>query len=298
MNWNLKGSGVALVTPFKEDWSINYDKLEVLINFHVEHNTDALIIAGTTGEASTLSKQEHEELIQKSVQMADGRIPVIAGTGSNETQRAIQLSQRAEQAGADGLLIVTPYYNKTNTKGIIKHYEAIADATNSPIILYNVPSRTGMNIPLEAMVHLSHNDKIVAVKEASGDMSYASEVRRLCAKDFVMLSGNDDIIVPMLAVGSSGVISVLANVLPQETHDIVQHFLDGNTAESLALQLRCNGFVHSLFYETNPIPVKTAMNLMGMEVGGLRLPLYEMSEAAQSRMEVEMKKMGLGKWEK
>ncbi len=293
MTWNLQGSGVALVTPFTEDGSINYQKLEALIQFHIANQTDALIIAGTTGEASTLSKQEHEELIRQSVQLAAGRIPVIAGTGSNETQRAIQLSERAEKVGADGLLIVTPYYNKTNTEGIIRHYEAIADATSIPIILYNVPSRTGMSIPMDAMVHLSHNDKIVAVKEASGDISYSSEVRRLCADDFAMLSGNDDIIVPMMALGSSGVISVLANVLPKETHDIVQLFLDGKVAESLALQMRCNGFVHGLFYETNPIPVKTAMNLLGWEVGDLRLPLYKMSPDAQARMEVEMRKMGL-----
>ena len=293
MTWNLQGSGVALVTPFKKDRTINYAKLAELIEFHIKHHTDALIIAGTTGEASTLSKQEHEELIRECVRLADGRIPIIAGTGSNETHRAIQLSQRAEKAGADGLLIVTPYYNKTNTPGIIKHYEAIAEAVNIPIILYNVPGRTGMSIPLEAMVHLSHNDKIVAVKEASGDMTYASEVRRLCKSDFGILSGNDDIIVPMMAIGSSGVISVLANVLPQETHDIVQHFLDGKTADALALQMKLNGFVHSLFYETNPIPVKAAMNLQGWEVGGLRLPLYDMTPDAQARMRKEMDKLNL-----
>ncbi|MEM0993701.1 MAG: 4-hydroxy-tetrahydrodipicolinate synthase [Bacteroidota bacterium] len=293
MNWDFKGSGVALVTPFNEDDQINYSKLEELINFHIEQGTDALVIAGTTGEASTLSVEEHKDLIRHSVKMADGRIPVIAGTGSNETPLAIELSMQAEEVGADGLLLVTPYYNKTNTAGLIKHYEAVAEQVKIPMILYNVPSRTGMNIPLEAMVHLSQHERIAGVKEASADISYASEVVRLCSDDFVMLSGNDDIIVPMMAVGATGVISVLANVLPRETHDIASLYLEGKVVASRRLQLKYNAFVHSLFYETNPIPVKTAMNLMGWAVGDLRLPLYEMDADAKAKMVEEMKFIGL-----
>ncbi|MEM6698103.1 MAG: 4-hydroxy-tetrahydrodipicolinate synthase, partial [Bacteroidota bacterium] len=287
------GCGVALVTPFDENGQINYDQLATLIDWHIKHKTDALIIAGTTGEASTIKGEEHKELIRKSVEIAYGRIPIIAGTGSNETAWAIELSKAAENAGADGLLLVTPYYNKTNTKGLIKHYETIADVVNIPMILYNVPSRTGLNIPLEAMVYLSKNPKIVGVKDASGNLTYSSEIMRLCDKDFVMLSGNDDIIVPMMAIGATGVISVVGNILPEETHNITACFLAGKVEEARALQLKYNGFIHSLFYETNPIPVKTAMNLLGMNVGDLRLPLYEMDAGQKERMIDEMKKIGL-----
>lgn len=293
MDWDFRGSGVALVTPFNEDESINYQKLEQLINYHIENGTDALVVAGTTGEASTLSVEEHKDLIRHSVEMAKGRIPVIAGTGSNETPLAIELSMQAEEVGADGLLLVTPYYNKTNTSGLIKHYEAVAEKVNIPMILYNVPSRTGMNIPLEAMVHLSKNQRIIGVKEASGNITYASEIARLCGADFVILSGNDDIIVPMMSIGALGVISVVANILPQETHNITEAFLSGDVQKALHLQLKYNGFIHSLFYETNPIPVKTAMNLLDWKVGDLRLPLYEMSEEAAKRMKVEMLNIGL-----
>ncbi|MEM9885841.1 MAG: 4-hydroxy-tetrahydrodipicolinate synthase [Bacteroidota bacterium] len=293
MNWNFKGSGVALVTPFDGNNQINYDKLEELIDYHIQHHTDALVIAGTTGEASTLSVEEHKNLIRHSVEIANDRIPVIAGTGSNETPLAVELSVQAEEVGADGLLLVTPYYNKTNTSGLIKHYEAVAEQVKIPMILYNVPSRTGMNIPLEAMLHLSKNERIIGVKEASHNISYSSEVARLCGEDFVILSGNDDIIVPMMAIGASGVISVVANILPKETHDIATLYLEGKVEESRRLQLKYNAFIHSLFYETNPIPVKTAMNLMGWKVGDLRLPLYEMDAATREKMVVEMKEIGI-----
>jgi 4-hydroxy-tetrahydrodipicolinate synthase len=293
MNWEFSGSGVALVTPMHEDESINYDKLSELINYHIEYDTDAIVVAGTTGEASTLTVEEHKELIKQSVEIADGRIPIIAGTGSNETPLAIELSVQAEEVGASSLLIVTPYYNKTNNKGLIKHYEAIANAVNIPIILYNVPGRTGMNISLSAMVELSKIDKIVGVKEASGDISYALEIARLCGENFAIISGNDDIIVPMMAIGGKGVISVVANILPRETHQITQLFSAGKTKEAIALQLKYNGFINSLFYETNPIPVKTAMNLLGWDVGPLRLPLYDMDEQLLERMKVEMHKIGL-----
>ncbi|MEM1328715.1 MAG: 4-hydroxy-tetrahydrodipicolinate synthase [Bacteroidota bacterium] len=293
MQWNFKGSGVALVTPFDDNNQINYSKLQELVDYHIEQKTDALVVAGTTGEASTLSVEEHKDLIRESVKMAKGRIPVIAGTGSNETPLAIELSQQAEEVGADGLLLVTPYYNKTNTVGLIKHYEAVAEAVTIPMILYNVPGRTGMNISLEAMVTLSQHERIVGVKEASGDISYASEVARLCGEDFVIVSGNDDVIVPMMAIGATGVISVVANILPKMTHDITAHFLDGNLKAALDLQLQHNALINSLFYETNPIPVKTAMNLMGWEVGELRLPLYEMADAPKVKMIAELKKINL-----
>ncbi len=293
MDWQFNGSGVALVTPFNENESINYNKLEQLIDFHIEHQTDALVIAGTTGEASTLSVEEHKELIRNSVAMAKGRIPVIAGTGSNETPLAIELSVQAEEVGAEALLIVTPYYNKTNTKGLIKHYEAITDAVNTPIILYNVPSRTGMNISLEAIVEMSKNPKIVGVKEASGDISYASEIARLCGEEFIIISGNDDVIVPMMSIGGKGVISVVANILPREIHQIAQLYAEGSVEQARELQIYYNGFIKSLFYETNPIPVKTAMNLLGWDVGRLRLPLYDMDEHALAKMKVEMQKVGL-----
>ena len=295
MSWKFSGSGVALVTPFTEQDTINYDKLAELINYHVQYQTDALVIAGTTGEASTLSVEEHKELIRQSVQIADGRIPVIAGTGSNETPLAIELSVQAEEVGAEALLIVTPYYNKTNTKGLIKHYESIANSVHIPIILYNVPGRTGMNISFEAMVELSQHERIVGVKEASGFITYASELARLCGTDFMIISGNDDIVLPIMAIGGSGVISVAANIVPTVMHQIVANFQQGNIAESRALQLKYNGLIHSLFFETNPIPIKTAMNLMGWEVGGLRLSLYEMGTSALERMKKELRLLNL--WE-
>lgn len=293
MDWQFNGSGVALVTPFTADNQINYNKLEQLIDFHINNETDALVAAGTTGEASTLSVEEHKELIRHSVEIANGRIPVIAGTGSNETPLAIELSVQAEEVGAEALLIVTPYYNKTNDKGLVKHYEAIADAVNIPIILYNVPSRTGMKISLAAMIEMSKNPKIVGVKEASGDIAYTSEIARLCSDDFMVISGNDDTIVPIMSIGGKGVISVVANILPKETHQIVQLYNEGKIKESLKLQLHFNGFINSLFYETNPIPVKTAMNLLGWEVGDLRLPLYDMDEQALKKMKIEMQRVGL-----
>lgn len=293
MSWNFSGSGVALVTPFTAQDTVNYDKLAALIDYHVQHQTDALVIAGTTGEASTLSVEEHKELIRQSVQLAAGKLPIIAGTGSNETPLAIELSLQAQEVGAEALLIVTPYYNKTNTKGLIKHYESIASSVNIPIILYNVPSRTGMNISLEAMVEMSQHERIVGVKEASGDITYATEIARLCGEDFMIISGNDDIVVPILAIGGKGVISVAANILPSEMHQMVRLFQDGDVAAARALQLKYNGLIHSLFFETNPIPIKTAMNLMGWEVGGLRLPLYEMGEIALGRMKKEMQHLGL-----
>ena len=289
----FKGSGVAIITPFNEDMSINYAKLEELIEWHIENKTDALIIAGTTGEASTLTDEEHIELVRRSVDIVRGRIPVIAGSGSNDTRHGIKLSAECERAGADGLLIVTPYYNKTNRQGLINHYTAIADKVNIPIILYNVPGRTGMNIPVDVVDELSNHKNIVGIKEASGDISYLAEVARVCKNDFSIYSGNDDIIVPVLSLGGIGVISVLANVMPLETHNLVMSYLEGEVINSKNLQLSMNSFVNSLFLETNPIPVKSAMNLMNMKVGGVRQPLWEMSLESLELLKIEMRKSNL-----
>lgn len=287
------GSGVAIITPFKKTGEVNFEKLAELIEFHIENKTDSIIITGTTGEASTLSDEEHLAVIKCAVDTVNGRIPVIAGTGSNDTRHGIELSVEAEKLGVDGLLQVTPYYNKTNKEGLIKHFEKIAESVNIPMILYNVPGRTGMNIPVDVVAHLSKNEKIVGIKEASGNISYAVEVARLCNDNFAMFSGNDDIIVPILSIGGKGVISVVANILPKETHDMVDLFLNGEVEKSRELQLYLKPFIDSLFIETNPIPIKKAMNLTGYEVGGLRLPLYEMSEDATAKLAKEMEKINL-----
>lgn len=287
------GSGVAIITPFKENEEVNFEKLAELIEFQIENKTDAIIITGTTGEASTLNDEEHIEVIKCAVDTVNGRVPVIAGTGSNDTKHGIELSIAAEKVGADGLLQVTPYYNKTNKEGLIRHFESIADAVNIPMILYNVPSRTGMNIPVDVVAHLSKNEKVIGIKEASGNISYASEVARLCNENFAMYSGNDDIIVPMLSIGSKGVISVVANIMPEETHNIVDFYLKGDVERSRDLQLQMKPFIDSLFLETNPIPIKKAMNLEGFQVGSLRLPLCEMSEEGTVKLAEEMKNIGL-----
>lgn len=288
----FQGSGVALVTPFNEDLSINFDKLKELVEFHVENGTDALIVAGTTGEASTLPDSEHIELVSKTVEYAKGRIPVIGGSGSNDTKHGIHLSKELEKVGVDGLLVVTPYYNRSNNSGYIKHYEAIANSVNIPIILYNVPGRTGVKLPVEVIKTLSQHKNIVGIKEASGDISYVAEIARVC-RDFPIYSGNDDMIVPVLSLGGVGVISVLANTHPKETHDICALYLEGKVKESLEIQLNLNGYVNSLFIETNPIPVKKAMNLLGHNVGGLREPLDEISQGAAEVLVAEMRKIGL-----
>ncbi len=286
------GSGVALVTPFDENNRVNYEKLKELVEYHIENDTDALVVVGTTGEASTLPDEEHISVIKYCADMAAGRLPIVAGTGSNDTEHAVKLSVMAEKAGADALLVVTPYYNKTNKSGLIKHYEAIANSVNIPIILYNVPGRTGLSIPLDVMVELSKNEKIVGIKEASGDISYVGEIARLCGEDFAIYSGNDDIIVPVMSLGGKGVISVLANFMPKETHDMVISYLDGDVKKSREMQLKYNDLIHTLFIETNPIPVKKAMNLLGMNVGGLRLPLDELSEASTKILAEKLKNLG------
>lgn len=289
----FKGSGVALITPFAEDGTINFDKLKELVEYHIENETDAIIVAGTTGEASTLPDTEHIKLVSKTVEYAAGRIVVIGGSGSNDTKHGIYLSQELEKVGVDALLVVTPYYNRSNNSGYIKHYEAIADSVNVPIILYNVPGRTGVKLPLEVIKALSLHKNIVGIKEASGDITYVADIARICGEDFDIYSGNDDMIVPLMSLGGIGVISVLANTHPKETHDMCMAYLEGDVKKARDLQLKYNGYVHTLFIETNPIPVKKAMNLLGFNVGGLRLPLDEMSEGAAEKMIAEMRKIGL-----
>ncbi len=286
------GSGVAIITPFNEN-GIDFESFGKLIDFHLENNTDAIIVCGTTGEAATMPDEEHLSAIEYTVKRVNGKIPVIAGTGSNDTVHGIKLSVEAEKLGADALLVVTPYYNKSNKQGLINHFKAIASAVNIPIILYNVPSRTGMNIALDVLEELQKIDNIVGIKEASGNMSYLMELAAKYGERFDIYSGNDDIIVPVMSAGGKGVISVLANVLPKETHDICQLYLDGKCKESMTLQLKYLDLINSLFCEVNPIPVKTAINLMGMNGGILRMPLCEMAPANKERLIKDLKAAGV-----
>lgn len=288
------GAGVAIVTPMHQDGTVNYDKLGELIEFQIANHTDSIIITGTTGEASTLSEEEHVECIRFAVEKVAKRIPVIAGTGSNCTETAIYLTKEAEKAGADGALVVTPYYNKATQKGLVQHFGMIAKNTSLPMILYSVQSRTGVNILPQTVAELrSTYENVVAVKEASGNISQVADIMQMTQGDIDVYSGNDDQIVPILSLGGKGVISVLSNVCPQETHDIVVRFLDGDVAGSRELQLRALPLIHALFCEVNPIPVKTAMNLMGMEVGPLRLPMTPMEEANKARLIQAMKDFGI-----
>ncbi len=286
------GSGVALVTPFK-DGEVHYEKLKELLEWHVANQTDAIIICGTTGEASTLTDKERKAVIKFTVDVVNGRIPVIAGSGSNNTAHAVELSQYCESVGVDGLLVVTPYYNKATDLGLLKHYEMIANSVQLPIILYNVPGRTGVNLTPPLVQKLAQIKNIVGIKEASGDISQVAEMIRLCGEDFLVYSGNDDMIVPVLSLGGQGVISVLANILPQVTHDLVSSYLEGDVKKSRQLQLGVNGLVHALFIEVNPIPIKTAMNVLGMEVGSFRLPLTEMAATNLVVLKKELTNYGL-----
>ena len=290
----FKGAGVALVTPMKEDMSVDFEKLQELVEFHVKNGTDSIIVCGTTGEAATQSHEEHLATVKACVEYAKGRIPVIAGTGSNCTETAIYLSQKAEEYGVDGLLVVSPYYNKATQKGLVAHFTAIANSVKLPIILYNVPSRTGCNIQPQIVAELVKNvENIVGIKEASGDISQVAKLMQLTDGKIDLYSGNDDQIVPVLSLGGVGVISVLSNIAPKETHDIVAKYLDGDVKESLELQLKYLPLINALFSEVNPIPVKKALNLMGMQVGTLRMPLTEMSEDKAAALEAEMKKVGI-----
>lgn len=290
------GAGVAIVTPFKANGEVHFDKLGELIDFQVENGTDSIIIMGTTGESSTLTHEEHIECIRYAVEKTAKRIPVVAGTGSNCTETAIYLTKEAEKAGADGALIVTPYYNKATQKGLVAHYGAIAKNTNLPIILYNVPGRTGCNImPATVATLVKEYENIVGIKDATGNLSQTMEMMQLCQGDVDLYSGEDGLIVPIMSAGGIGVISVLSNVVPRETHEICAQYLAGNREESLALQLKYLPLVRALFSEVNPIPVKQALNFMGFEVGPMRMPLTDMEPAHAQVLYEEMKKVGLVK---
>ena len=288
------GAGVAIVTPFNPDGSINYNKLEELIDFQCNNGTDSIIICGTTGESPTLSELEHVEVIKKAVEFTKGRVPVIAGTGSNATYTAIDLSKAAVEAGADGLLVITPYYNKATQGGLVKHFTAIADAAKAPIIMYSVASRTGVNIAPETAATLFKNvDNIVGIKEASGNISQVAKIMNLTDGKMDLYSGNDDQIVPVMSLGGIGVISVLSNVAPQYTHDICAKYLAGDVKGSLEMQLKAIPLIEQLFCEVNPIPVKKALNLMGFEVGGMRMPLTELTPANTEKLANAMKAFGI-----
>lgn len=287
------GAGVALVTPMFPDGTINFEEMRKLIEFQIENKTDALIICGTTGEASTLSDAEQIECIRFAVEVTKKRVPVIAGAGSNDTAHGIALCQACEKVGADGVLIVTPYYNKASQKGLIKHYTAIAESIKIPIILYNVPSRTGCNLKPETVLELSGIENIVAIKEASGDISQVAKLASILPKDFIIYSGNDDQILPLLALGGKGVISVLSNIAPKQTHDMVQQFLDGHLSESISLQLEAIDLINAIFIDVNPIPIKHALNFMGFDVGSCKMPLCDMDEPQLQTLKSAMSTYGL-----
>lgn len=288
------GAGVAIVTPMTKTGEVNYEKLGELLDYQIENGTDSIIICGTTGEASTLSHEEHLEMIRYAIDKVAKRVPVVAGTGSNCTETAVYLSQEAEKYGADGLLLVSPYYNKATQKGLIAHFTKIANSVKIPVILYNIQGRTGVNITPETIAYLVHNvENIVAVKEASGNISQVAKIAQLCGDAIDIYSGNDDQIVPLLSLGGKGVISVLSNIAPRETHDIVAKFMEGDLAGSLALQLKAIPLIEQLFCEVNPIPVKAALNLMGWEVGPLRMPLTDMEEAHQKKLKEAMDAFGI-----
>jgi len=273
----LKGAITAIITPFKNG-RINYSKMEELIEYQIANDIDGLVVCGTTGESSTLSEEEKKKLIKFTVDTVNGRIPVIAGTGSNDTKKSLKLSKYAEEVGADYLLLVSPYYNKTTKQGVIKHYEYIADSTSIPTIMYNVPSRTSLNIDADTIIELSEHPNILGIKEASGDIGKSIKIISESADDFLVFSGNDDIIVPMLSIGSSGVISVLSNIMPKETHDMCKYYEKGETEKAKALQLHLSDLISKLFIEVNPIPIKEAMNILGFNVGQPRLPLVNMNK--------------------
>lgn len=288
----FKGSGVAIITPFNEN-GIDYEKLRELLEWHIKESTDAIVICGTTGEATTMTEQEKKDAIKFTVDVVNKRIPVIAGTGGNNTKTSIEMSLYAENVGVDGLLVITPYYNKTNAEGLIMHFKAINDAVKTPIILYNVPSRTNMNIAPEILLKLTELNNVVAIKEASGDMSQVAKMKALCGDKIDIYSGNDDQIIPILSLGGIGVISVAANIIPKIVHDMCDLYLNGDCFKATKLQLDYLELMNNLFIETNPIPVKTAMNVIGMNVGELRLPLYKMNDKNKETLVNTLKKYNL-----
>lgn len=292
MSTIFAGSCVALVTPFRDN-KIDFDRFRELIDWHIENGTDAILVAGTTGETSTLTDQEHLDLLRVAGEHIAGRVPYIAGTGSNDTAYSIMLSKYAEEQGADAVLVINPYYNKSTQKGIYVHIKAIADAIKVPIIVYNVPSRTGANISVSTMQKLAEIPNVQAVKEASGDISQITEIARTCGDKLDVYSGNDDQTLPILSVGGKGIISVSANIIPKDMHDLVATFMDGDVDKARKMQFDTNLINLAMFYETNPIPVKTAMRLLGTDTGEMRLPLVEMEEANEARLVEALKEYGL-----
>lgn len=290
----FKGAGVAIVTPMNQDLSINYEKLEELIEFQISEGTDCIVIAGTTGESSTLSMEEHHDVIKAAVEFTKHRVPVIAGTGSNSTETAIQLSIEAQQAGVDGVLVVTPYYNKATQKGLIAHYSQIADAIKTPIVMYNVPGRTGCNIMPETAAHLfKSKENIVGLKEATGNVAQTMKTMHLTDGKLDLYSGEDGLVLPLLSIGGVGVISVWSNIAPKNVHDLVYAYFEGNLKKAQQLQLEATNLIDALFCEVNPIPVKKAMNLMGLQVGGLRAPLTEMEPDTTEKLKKALISYGL-----
>ena len=282
---SFSGSLVALITPFAPNGQVDYKRLESLVEFQLENCTDGIVALGTTAETPTLSQEEKDKIAQTVIGKVAGRIPVIVGAGSNDTLHAAALARRYEAMGADGLLVVTPYYNKANKSGMLAHFRTVADGIRIPMLLYNVPSRTGCSIPLDVLEELSHHENIAGIKEASGDIAYVTAAARLLGPHFSMLSGNDDEVLPLLALGGSGVISVLANIAPRQTHELVSAYQAGDIARAREVQLKYLELIHALFAETSPAPLKEAMNLLGMEVGPCRLPLGPVSEATRLRLE-------------
>ncbi len=292
-NTIFTGAAIAIITPMNADGSINYDVLGEMIDSQIENSTDAIVICGTTGEASTMTDAEHLECIRFAVERVNGRVPVIAGTGSNDTAYAVKLSKEAESVGVDALLLVTPYYNKTTQNGLIAHFTAIADAVNIPIVLYNIPGRTGVNMEVATIKKLAEHRNIAAVKEASGNISYAAKLIAECGDMIDVYSGNDDMIVPLMSLGAKGVISVLSHVIPKETHMMTQYCLDNNFAEATKLQIEYLDLINNLFIEVNPIPVKEAVNMMGVNAGPCRLPLVEMTDEHKAALRASLEKHGL-----
>lgn len=292
-NTIFTGAAVAVITPMNDDFTINFDALGKIIDHQIEEKTDAIVICGTTGEASTFSDEEHVDAMAYAVKRVGGRVPVIAGVGSNDTAYAVWLSEEAKALGADALLHVTPYYNKTSQLGLVRHFNTVADATDLPVIVYNVPGRTGVDIKPETYLELSKHPNIVATKEANGNITSVARTRALCGDALDIYSGNDDQIVPILSLGGKGVISVLSNVAPRLTHDMCELYFQGNVVESAAMQIKLMGLIDALFADVNPIPVKKAMNLLGWAAGECRLPLVEPSDAVAAKLQAELQATGL-----
>ncbi len=289
----IKGSIVALITPFHEDGSVNFEKLGELLEWHIANSTDGILVLGTTGESTTMTHEEDDAVVKFTMKTVNHRVPVIAGSGSNDTKTMLEKSRKYADLGVDALLVITPYYNKANEEGMIRHFTTVADNVSAPLILYNVPGRTGCSLSVSAVERLSKHPNIIGIKEASGNISYAVSVSRFVNENFAMYSGNDDMVIPILSLGGSGVISVFANTNPKECHDMVANWMEGKQKEALDIQQKYLDYIHALFCEVNPIPVKEALNAMGCGVGGYRLPLYEMAEANKQKLYAEMKKVGL-----